>query len=364
MSRLTYTLLLLTAIVAALVGVLAFAVVRFLAAARDVRRQARSTGERMFGTAALEEAVGKLRTQERAMTARAEESERLSDQIMASLTSGLIVVGLDGEVRVVNPAAAKLLDLPEASGASYRDELRPAPAFVELIDECLRTGESVPRKTVPVEHPQRGALSFGVSVSPLRDGAGSARGAVCLFADLTKVVALEEQLRLKDSLARLGELTAGLAHEFRNGLATIHGYGRMIDPANVPETYRPYVQGIRDETDSLGRIVTNFLTFARPAALASTPVDLAAIVGKAAEDMSADVLARGGQVSRLASLLPARSTTSGTWRACPSPTTAPEFLPARGRACSPRSLRPRSRETVLAWRWFRRSSSAMTAASP
>ena len=57
-------------------------------------------------------------------------------------------------------------------------------------------------------------------------------------------------------MARLGELTAGLAHEFRNGLATIHGYGRLLDPERLPEPYRLYVQGIRDETQALGEVVT------------------------------------------------------------------------------------------------------------
>ena len=66
-----------------------------------------------------------------------------------------------------------------------------------------------------------------------RRAAGEA-GVICLFTDLSRVVALEEQLRLKDALARLGELTAGLAHEFRNGLATIHGYARLLDPAALP----------------------------------------------------------------------------------------------------------------------------------
>ena len=50
------------------------------------------------------------------------------------------------------------------------------------------------------------------------------------------VVELEEQLRLKETLARLGELTAGIAHEFRNGLATIHGYSRLFDPTRCPST--------------------------------------------------------------------------------------------------------------------------------
>jgi len=94
----------------------------------------------------------------------------------------------------------------------------------------------------------------------------------------------------------VGELTAGIAHEFRNGLATIHGYGKLIDLSALPETYRPYVEGIRAETESLGQVVTNFLNFARPAQLTLTNVDLRAICERAAEEVRADARALGGDV--------------------------------------------------------------------
>jgi PAS domain S-box-containing protein len=218
----------------------------------------------------------------------------LSDEIMASLASGLLVVALDGTIRVVNPSGARLLGLPEAPGASHRAVL--PPPLVDLVDACLANGQPLARHTVRVERAENGPLYFGVSVSPLRDGQGTLRGAICLFNDLTVVVTLEEQLRLKDSLARLGELTAGLAHEFRNALSTIHGYARLIDPANVPEAYRPYVEGIRQETDSLGQIVTNFLAFARPTALTLAPVDLRAVAERAAEDLREEIAVRHATV--------------------------------------------------------------------
>src|SRR5574339_1254096 len=109
-----------------------------------------------------------------------------------------------------------------------------------------------------------GAAYLGVTASPIRDEEGRAHGVICLFTDLSEVMDLEEQLRLKDSLARVGELTAGIAHEFRNGLATIHGYSRLLDPARLPEEYAPYVEGIRAETEAMREVVTNFLNFARP----------------------------------------------------------------------------------------------------
>jgi len=65
----------------------------------------------------------------------------------------------------------------------------------------------------------------------------------------------------------VGELTAGIAHEFRNGLATIHGYSKLIDLNALPPSYRPYVEGIRAETESLSQVVTNFLKL-RPAGAA------------------------------------------------------------------------------------------------
>ena len=110
-----------------------------------------------------------------------------------------------------------------------------------------------------------GIAHLGLSVSPLAAG-GERKGVVCLLADLTPLRELEEQLRLKDSLARLGELTAGIAHEFRNGLVMIHGYSRVSwisDRAARGISVHTWT-GIRQETEALGQIVTNFLNFARP----------------------------------------------------------------------------------------------------
>ena len=113
MSQFAYALVGLTALVAGLVGVLVFVALRFGAAVRDMRGQARGSGQdRLFMAAALEEALTKLRAQERAMAERAEASERLSDEIVRSLTAGLLVVGGAGDVRILNPSGHRLLQLP------------------------------------------------------------------------------------------------------------------------------------------------------------------------------------------------------------------------------------------------------------
>ncbi len=231
------------------------------------------------------------------MAARAEASERLSDEIVASLTSGLLVVGLDGRLRILNPAGRRLLGVSDPIPfTSYTDLLHESVPLADIVAECLATGKPIVRRAIQL-HTRGRALHLGVTASPLLDEESQPAGAICLFTDLTAVAELEEQLRLKDTLARLGELTAGLAHEFRNGLATIHGYARLIKLENLESKNRQCVEGIRAETDALGRIVTNFLIFAKPEQLSLAPLDLRELVDRAADDLRGDVTRRGGAIS-------------------------------------------------------------------
>ena len=297
MNATGYAFIGLTAIVAGLVALLVFAVLRLASAARDTRTASRSSAgaENAFLSAALQEALQKLKAQERATAARAEASERLSGEIISSLTAGLLVVGLNREIRILNPAGRRMLEAPGAESSEvYQRSPREQPLF-DVIDECLHTLTPIVRRAVVLDADDA-ATHLGVSVSPLSDERGKTHGAICLFTDLTAIKDLEEQLRLKESLATVGELTAGIAHEFRNGLATIHGYSKLIDLNVLPEAYRAYVQGIRAETESLSQVVTNFLNFARPAQLALSRVDLHAICERAAEEVRGDARALGGHV--------------------------------------------------------------------
>ncbi|HKT79032.1 MAG TPA: ATP-binding protein [Vicinamibacterales bacterium] len=294
-----YALLGLTAFVAALAAALTFAVLRFAAAARDTRRLNRGGGETALLSAALEEAVTKLKAQERATAARADASERLSEEIIASLTAGLLVVGLDGEIRILNRAGRRMLRVPDSIDDSqlgdYRGLIGNTPLSA-LIDECLTHSVAVARRPVRIDGGER-PTHLGVTVSPLFGDGAQLHGAISLFTDLTAIKELEEQLRLKESLATVGELTAGIAHEFRNGLATIHGYSKLLDLKSLPEGYRPYVEAIRAEAVALGEVVTNFLNFATPAKLTLSRVDLRAVCERAAEELRAEARTLGGDVT-------------------------------------------------------------------
>jgi PAS domain S-box-containing protein len=275
-----------TALAVAFVMVLIFALLRLSAAAKGARRRLRESGsETALLSVALGDAVSTLKAQQHAMSVRAIASEQLNSQIVESLTAGLMVVDPAGRIEILNPAGKRLLGASgDVIGKDYREFLGEAPELLPLIARCLETAMPVARRRISLD--VAGVTHLGVTVSPLSAADGGREGAICLLSDLTAVYELEEQLRLKEALARIGELSAGIAHEFRNGLATIHGYSRLIHPEELPPAYRPYVAGIRQETEALGHVVTNYLKFARPDQVVFAPVDLEAIVRRAADELS------------------------------------------------------------------------------
>src|SRR6188472_3513215 len=165
MSQQAYALIGLTAIVAGLIGVLVFAALRFLAAARDSRRHMRESGmEHTLLTAALDEAISRLKAQERATAARAEASERLSGQIVASLTAGLIVADLDGRVRILNPSSRRLLGLSDGPvSATVRDLLGAESPLAMAIAECSKEGRPIVRRTIELKDPRTPVTHLGVT---------------------------------------------------------------------------------------------------------------------------------------------------------------------------------------------------------
>ncbi len=276
----------LTAIIGFLAGVLGFALLRIASGARDSNRHLReSTADTSILSAALQEAVAKVKQQERSTLARAEASERLNAQIVDGLTSGLLVAGADGRVRMLNPAGHRILGVaPRPMPAPLDEMLVTVPDLAQLVRDAATGRRAVSRRHIATGGLTGGPSHLGVTLSPWSGGPGES-GVICLFTDLSRVVALEEQLRFKDALARLGELTAGLAHEFRNGLATIHGYARLLEPSALPGPHGAYAEGLRAETQALGEVVTRFLAFARPERLALQTLALELVVERAVADV-------------------------------------------------------------------------------
>jgi signal transduction histidine kinase len=297
-----------TVLIMMLIGIMILVIMRFRGAAMGGGPPVRQDQtESAFMAAAMHEAVMQLRVKEKAQQARADASERLSEDIVSGITSGLIVITADGETRIINPAARRLLNVPEAmetAGKPYLEVLGQVPPLAEAIDESLRSQQPIVRRVLDLRELASavpvGALQLGVTVSPIVDakaGAGGRfQGIICLLNDLTSVVAMEERLRLRESLAQVGEMTAGIAHEFRNSLATIHGYARLIALDTLSDRDRSCVEGIQQESTALAEVLTNFLAFARPTDVTLDTIDLRGVVERAVQEVRTEVEARHGSV--------------------------------------------------------------------
>jgi signal transduction histidine kinase len=127
-------------------------------------------------------------------------------------------------------------------------------------------------------------------------------GALCLLADLTELAALQRQVLMKESLAALGELSAGIAHEFKNSLATISGYAQLIR-AESQGDIAENSQRILEQTRALAHVVTEFLKFARPMDLVDEEIAVSPLVDRViAEvcDVAANVkLSRTGEFENI-----------------------------------------------------------------
>ena len=114
MNLQAYALLANTAMIVVLIAVVVFAGLRFLSASRRNRSHNREGGDSALLAVALQDAIQKLKAQERAMTERAEASELLNTQIVNSLTAGLLVVDRAGQVQILNPGGRRMLGFDAA----------------------------------------------------------------------------------------------------------------------------------------------------------------------------------------------------------------------------------------------------------
>lgn len=199
----------------------------------------------------------------------------LHEHIVSSISAGLVTTDRTGRVTFLNRAAEEILKLPaQAIGGESATALFGLPdGYLAEAEETLRHGRRA-RFEREWKRPADGeALQLGISVSVLRGGDGVHEGWLILFQDLTEIATLEEQVRISERMAALGEMAAGMAHELRNPLAAIHGCVQLLSQEANPEGRTLSDTALR-ESERLNRIVSDFLAFARPGPCRPRPTDL------------------------------------------------------------------------------------------
>ncbi len=222
---------------------------------------------------AFRDVVNRLRENEHELVrlrseaeARTQEIESYNENILRSVASGVITFNEDSVVTTFNEAAGRILRIQRetAIGKTCADVFGPHSKVRGLLDRAHHHGEIITREQFKLELPDGRRIWLGVSTSLLKDSAGRLIGTTFVFTDLTEVKELQAQVELRERMTVLGEMSAGIAHEFRNFMGTILGAAKLAArqiPANDPS--QESLSAILLVISDMDHLITQFLNFAK-----------------------------------------------------------------------------------------------------
>ncbi|MEO8840565.1 MAG: ATP-binding protein, partial [Kofleriaceae bacterium] len=196
----------------------------------------------------------------------------LHQDIVRSLSSGLITITPDGTILSANAVAGDILRIPQHALAGRPvDHVMPGVSVL-IADNRQRADLAIPT-------PSHQMVMLGVTVSPLRDVRDEVIGRVINFQDLTDLRRLELHARRAERLATVGQLAAGIAHEIRNPLASISGSIELLgSSAETSEDDRTLMQIVNREVQRLNVLIGDLLDYANPRPSEPVDFDLGSLV--------------------------------------------------------------------------------------
>jgi two-component system sensor histidine kinase PilS (NtrC family) len=186
-----------------------------------------------------------------------ENLQALHENIVQSMSGGVVATSLDGRITLVNRSAQQLLEISEA-------ELRGRSVTDLFLDPLPHVGSGHSDAEVRFATGNGFRKTFRVMASALTVNVPGELGYVYTFDDLTEIRRLEREMRLQDRLAAVGRLAAAIAHEIRNPLTSIAGSVSMLsDAPALTEEQRKLLQIVTRESERLNNIITDFLAYSR-----------------------------------------------------------------------------------------------------
>ncbi len=212
------------------------------------------------------------------------DAEDFYRRLIEGMRCGILVIERAGGVVVINEHARAILELHELppSGAAIEDALVDHPQLAAILRESFSMSLLPNRAEIDLKSRSESGKTIGFTLSLVPGKDGAPAGAALFFKDLTHVEHKEEQERLKDRLAALGQMAANLAHEIRNPLASIEVSSSLLKrrfPVEAAE--RELLDKIIAEVRRLNRTITSSLEFVRPLSLSLNPASLDGVLDDA-----------------------------------------------------------------------------------
>ncbi|MGB2698269.1 MAG: PAS domain S-box protein [Candidatus Zixiibacteriota bacterium] len=207
--------------------------------------------------------------------------------ILHHMRSGLLTIDNSGRIIYFNKTAEDILGYrgDDVKGRKFMDVFRERmPEFAERLQQTLKTQHMDSRSEIYITSLSGKKIPLGLSTSILGDDGIGTRGVIAVFADITQAKRLEQEIRLKDRLAAVGELSAGIAHEIRNPLASISGSVEVLkEELSSSDENGKLMELILKETGRLNLIVTEFLQYAKIGETSLKKVELVSLVREVIE---------------------------------------------------------------------------------
>lgn len=252
--------------------------------ARKLDRQPEIGDEASYLIETFRQTIARLQTQEGELKrlhdvekTRADELQSITSTLTRNLGSGFIAFAEDGSVVDVNAAGREILHLPPDAVVAGQPiaALLGGSELARVLDSAVRDRMPLVRREVELPAEEgRAAQIIGLTTIPLSSDTGRFLGTLALFTDLTEVRRLESRVRGMQSLADLGVMSGGIAHEFRNSLATIVGYLALAQRQPTTEEMSLRIAKAHEESLTLSKTVDALLSFVRPMAPSMRPFDL------------------------------------------------------------------------------------------
>ncbi len=250
--------------------------------------------------ATLKEKEAELKRLYTAEQKRSQSLEEYQEYILGSISSGVISLKTDCTITVFNKTAQQIFGYGEEEvvGRRCHEVFGADTSLTLLAEEALRDQRVHSRLELDVTRRDGAVLWVGLGSSLLRGVDGGVVGLTFLLTDLTEIRRLQSQVMLKESLATLGQMSAGIAHEFRNSLGAILGFAKLLQK-KIPETdpRAAHIQNIIAEINSLEDTIKDFLAFSKPAHLHMSDVDLYALIEECVGLYSEALRERGVKVT-------------------------------------------------------------------
>jgi len=210
---------------------------------------------------------------------RADSLARYNEYILGSISSGVIICDNQGIITRLNRSATAITGFVEsaAQGKHLNEVFGKRHKISQVLRDAI-TGKTYSRQEFEIGREDGTSLWIGLTSSQITDDEGNMVGAAVLLTDLTRIKKLQEMADYREKMAALGEMSAGLAHELRNSVAAILGFGKLLKKMSLPDAKAvDIVDTVIAESMATEAMLSRFLNFARPLNLSPIAFDIESV---------------------------------------------------------------------------------------